>query len=282
MDNQDNLNTPNPDNAQAQPQAEPVSFSWKSQLSADLKNSPTLQKFDDTAEGLGKAFTSHLSLEKMLGNEKIPVPKGDDDAEGWARYNKAFGVPDKPDGYKLPDYAAPEGFKNPVDKAKFMEVAHKYRLTPQQAQGLHKDYTDMVYGEYNRLVGEYTAKMNDTKTALRKEWGDAYDSNVELGNFVINKFAGDEETANFIISQMIQDPRTIKFMADIGKQFSENKIGDFQYRQFSKSPEEAQKEIDSILKNPEHPYNSMKATQQEHEAAVDYVNRLYATVNKQG
>lgn len=275
----DNLNTQQDvDNGQAQPETneQNATFNWKAHLSADIKNSPTLQKFEDTPEGLGKAFTSHLSLEKMLGNEKIPIPKGEDDTEGWARYNKAFGIPDTAEGYKLEDFTPPEGFNSPIDKKSFMEVAHKYRATPTQAQGMWKEYNDMVFGKYNELMGKYTTQLNETKTALRKEWGDAYDSNVELGQFVINKFGGNEDDKTFLTSQMVQDPRMIKLMATIGKQFSENKIGDFKYRQFSKSPDEALAEIESITRNKEHPYNNKNATEKEHQMAVDYVNQLYA------
>ena len=59
----------------------------------------TMQKFADTKEGLTAAVTSHLELEKMLGGEKVPIPKGPDDKEGWQRYSKAMGVPVNPNEY---------------------------------------------------------------------------------------------------------------------------------------------------------------------------------------
>ena len=71
-------------NTQAAPTPAPIGSSdnpatpasWKQGLSDDLKNSPLLQKFEDTIEGLSKAFESHANLEKLLGHEKVPIPKG--------------------------------------------------------------------------------------------------------------------------------------------------------------------------------------------------------------
>jgi hypothetical protein len=50
--------------------------------------------------------------------------------------------------------------------------------------------------------------------------------------------------------------------------------------QFSLAPEQASEEIRKIVKDPKHPYNDPDASAKEHQAAVDYVNSLYATVNK--
>src|SRR3990167_7826036 len=59
------------------------SFSWKSQLAPDFANSPTMQKFSDDKSGFNEAVKSHLSLEHLLGHEKVPIPKGPEDKEAW-------------------------------------------------------------------------------------------------------------------------------------------------------------------------------------------------------
>ena len=95
-------------------------FSWKSQLSPDFANSATMQKFSDDKSGFNEAVKSHLSLEQLLGHEKVPIPKGQDDVEGWNRFSKAMGIPDKAELYGLPDANIPDTMKGlAFDKNKF-------------------------------------------------------------------------------------------------------------------------------------------------------------------
>jgi hypothetical protein len=65
----------------------------------------------------------YRNLEKLVGNEKVPLPKGEQDAEGWERVFTALGRPTSPDAYKLPDSDA---------AAKFHEVG----LNTRQAEAL--------------------------------------------------------------------------------------------------------------------------------------------------
>ena len=50
---------------------------WYSNLSEEYRNHPSIQKFTD-ANGLAK---SYLGLESLMGRDKVPVPKGADDAK---------------------------------------------------------------------------------------------------------------------------------------------------------------------------------------------------------
>jgi len=294
MENQDNLATQSQDNTQTQQEdttttqdtttttqaAAPI-FTWKSKLGADISNAPTLQKFEDTTEGLSKAFESHLSLEKLLGHEKVPIPKDANDTEGWARFSKAMGIPEKAEGYGLTDVELPGNMKDmSFDKKQFAETVHKHKLTPSQAKGLWQDYTKMSMDAYGKFLKEHQDHLNNVVNTLRAEWGDAYDVNVELGQTVINKFAGDKETEDFLTATFTKDPRAVKFLAAIGNQFAENKVGEFQLKRFTLSPDDANAEINKILQDPAHPYLNDKATPAEREKAISYVNSLYALINK--
>jgi len=255
--------------------------SWKSNLEGDIAKSPLLAKFEDTPEGLNNAFKSHAGLEKMLGHDKVPIPKGPDDVEGWSKFSKALGIPDKAEAYGLPDAKVPDNLKEiTFDKQKFAEIVHSFKLTPHQAKGLWGAYQEQSLQAYSKALETHKADMAKVVNQLKSEWGDAYDGNVELGQMVINKFSSDKETADYITAVLAKEPKAIKFLARIGEQFAENKIGEFSYKRFSLSPEQAQTEIDSILRDKKHPYNDMAASDAEHTAAIDYVNSLYATINR--
>lgn len=263
------------------PPAPAPSVAWKNHLRTDLRDSPLSQKFPDTADGLNGIVESYANLEKLLGHEKVPIPKGPDDKEGWSRFSKALGIPDRPDGYRIPDLNLPEPLKGKLmSKADFSQIAAQQRLTPTQAEGLWKVYHEANVKAYNGMVEKQKQLVADNINKLRQDWGDAYDTNVELGQMVINKFSDDQEMNDYITAALSQDPRGIKFLAKIGDQFAENKMGDFQLKRFTRTPEEALAEIDKILRDPNHPYINPKATSKEHEEAVEYVNRLYAIANK--
>jgi len=260
--------------------APPVS-GWKSHVRTDLKDSPLIKKFEDTPDGLNKALESHANLEKLLGHEKVPLPKDEKDVEGWARFNKALGVPDNPDGYKLPDAKVPESLKDlTFDKKAFSQVALEAGLMPKQAQALWNKYTQMQTGAYEKHLKQVQERVTESINTLRQEWGDSYNVNVEMGQLVINKFAPSEEAAEYLTAALTQSADGIKFLSKIGEQFAENKISDFQQKRFSLSPDEASAEIQKILNDPAHPYTNPKATQREHDEAVNYVNSLYATINR--
>lgn len=279
MDNPDPALPGNPDPTVVV--AQPV-FSWKTQLPADYAGSPSMQKFPDTKEGFTEVAKSYLNLEKLLGNEKVPIPKDANDLAAKAIFNKALGIPDKPEGYALPDIQVPDTMKGlTFDKAKFAEIVHKYELTPTAAKGLWESYTAMNKQAYADALKQREDQMTGIINQMRNEWGPAYQSKVELGQMVINKFSADKETNDFITAAFTQDPRGIKFLAAIGEQFAENKIGDFKYQRHSLTPDEAQAEMDSIRKDPNHPYNNEKSSQAERDRAIDYMNSLIGIVRPQ-
>ena len=254
---------------------------WKENLSGDMRGNPLLQKFEDTPEGLGKAFGSHIELEKLLGHDKVPIPKSAEDIEGWNRFSKAMGIPDKAEDYGLADAEIPDALKGlTFDKNKFAEVAHTFKLTPDQTNGLWGVYTEMAKETYGKHLETNVNNLKEAVNKLRGEWGDTYDANVELGQMVINKFSADKEQEDYLTTTLTKDPRGIKFLAKIGNQFSENKIGEFSYKRFSLTPEQAQTEIDAIIADPNHPYNDAKAPEDARNRAIDYVNGLYASIEK--
>jgi len=283
MENQDPQVTPAGTGLETPPAPATPAFNWKDNLRSDLRESPLAKKFSADVDGLNKFTESYANLEKLLGHEKVPIPKGADDVEGWNRFSKAMGIPDKADQYALPEPSLPESMKGiTIDKNKFAEIVHAHKLTPSQAEGLWKAYNEININSYTQAVEGQQRKVQEMVSALKGQWGDAYDVNVELGQMVINKFSDDSDMNDYITAVLSQDPRGVKFLAKIGDQFAENKVGEFQMKRFSLAPEQAQDEIDKIMRDPNHPYNNDRATPREHQAAIDQVNALYAAARRQG
>ena len=267
----------------APPDAPPAAapFSWKANLSQDFANSPTVKKYADTKDGLNDAVKAHLELQKLLGHQKVPIPKGPNDTAAMAMYKQAFQIPEKPEGYALPDAEIPASMPGlALDKSRFAAAIHQHNLTPAQAKGLWSIFVETAKGDYAASVKGYEDTVSASANQMRAEWGDAYESKVALGQMVINKFAENAAMNDFVTSVMVKDPRGIKFLASIGEQFAENKIGDFQYQRHSLTPEEIQRELSAIRANAEHPYNNEHAPRAERDAAISYVNSLYEALNR--
>lgn len=280
MDNLD-PNAGNPDPivpaAPVTPPAAPPAgaFSWKSNLPADFANSPSMLKYPDTKEGFAESVRSHLELERLLGYEKVPIPKGKDDAAAWAVFSKAMGIPDKPEGYALPDVQLPESLNGKTfDKARFSALAHKQRLTPEATKGLWADYTEAQKEIYAKAQDEHKQLILNNMNQLKGEWGEAYQAKVETGQMVLNKFCTSTEMNDKLTAMLTSDPDGIRFLSIIGDQFSENKIGDFKYQRHSLTPDEAQNEWDAIRADMSHPYNNEKAPKTARDAAIARVNEL--------
>ena len=173
--------------AASEPATPSASGGWKSTLRTDLRDSTLLQKFEDTPSGLEKALESHANLEKLLGNDKVPIPKDVNDVEGWNRFSKAMGIPDKAEGYGLADVKVPEGMEAlAFDKEGFAETAHAHKLTPAQAKGLWESFTQNAMNSYKEAIEGQQKQLSTTINTLKGQWGDAYQTIVELGQMVIN------------------------------------------------------------------------------------------------
>ena len=262
-----------------------ISGGWKSQLRTDLANSPFSQKFEDTPDGLNKALESYGNLEKLLGQDKVPIPKDVNDVEGWNRFSKAMGIPDKAEGYGLPDAAIPKEMADKgltLNKNQFAEIMHAHKVHPSAVKGIWEVYQKINIDSYNKMMTQHQEQLTKTVNSLKGEWGDAYETNVELGQMVINKFSSDQETNDWVTSILSQDPKGIRFLAKIGEQFAENKVAEFQMKRFSLSPEEAQEEVNKIKSDINGPYMNQngKFSDKEHMASVDRVNHLIASIQK--
>jgi hypothetical protein len=171
---------------------ETVTTTWRDTLPEDIRASPSLTKFE-TQEGLAK---SYINLEKMLGTDKVAVPK-EGDQEGWERWVKAAGRPDDPKDYGFqPPADLPAGLEySPENDQRLAAVVHK--------AGLNKHQAGLVREEFMKWMGEGAVAQTDMsastaatqETQLRTEWGRAFDQNLKEAKLAVKEYGGDEFAA---------------------------------------------------------------------------------------
>ena len=189
--------------------------SWRDSLPAELKANTSLSKFE-TIEGLAKSYTN---LETMLGTEKIPVPK-DGDTEGWERYYKAGGRPEKPDeyGFAKPE-KLPEGmeYSPDIDKA-FAEQAHKLGLSKKQAAALRDWQLGVMSEGHKQQTSQAEIARSDGEAKLKSSWGRAYDQNLTIAKSELKKRASPEFVAYMETSGLGNHPAMAEFLYNVAKE----------------------------------------------------------------
>ena len=154
---------------------------WIDQIpDPEVKNYATAKGFKEP----GDVVNMYRNLEKLLGGEKIPMPKGEQDVEGWNRMYKAIGRPETPEGYKLP---SPEtGDKGFIEQA--AKVFHQAGLSNRQASALTEWY--QKYGStVQQAQQEAIARRNSQELeTFKTEQGQLFDAKLELGRRAAKQF----------------------------------------------------------------------------------------------
>lgn len=208
---------------------------WRADLPEDIRDDPTIAKFE-TKEGLSRA---HLSLVKMLGSEKVPVPK-EGDEEGASRFFKAAGWPDKPEGYgfKAPE-KLPEGMVyNAELDGKIATILHGAKATGSQAAKIREGLMEIVASgaseslqASNAAKAAQEAEMQRADQALKQEWGQAYEQRGRVAGAAINKFLSPETIAVMEAAGLANNPAIVKDMYSLGVKLAGEKelIGEAQH-----------------------------------------------------
>ena len=231
------------------------------------------------------ALKSYANLEKMLGNSnKVAVPGENASKEEVALFRAKIGVPEKADGYKI---AKPEGIPDELWGADrvgaYQAKAHELGLTAKQAEGLAQWQAEQLGGDVKANQAALTAHRDATVAELKKEWGGNFDANVALAE---KGAAAAGLTADVLKStpELSNNPHFIRAMQAVALKLGEDRSaaniraaagGNLAVN----TPEAAAMEISKIRADANHAYNNPKASPRDREAAVAYVQKLYAIKN---
>lgn len=185
---------------------------------------------DDTgAYNTDALIDGYKNLEKKLGS-MISIPGEGAKPEDIQRFNKALGVPEKPDGYQfkrpenLPaDLPYDEGMAN-----RFKTWAHEAGIPPSRAQVLHDKYVGQFADDLQAALAEQGQKAKATHETLVKDWGhpdsEDYAKNKDAAIRALrsDQFKGLEDElkmAGLLTKEgFYVSPHIAKLLAAVGKQ----------------------------------------------------------------
>lgn len=151
--------------------APPAPPEWLAKIDEPLRATLNAKGWADADPviALGKVTSGYMNAEKAIGADKVVLPpKGADGKRDFAKWDgwAALGVPAEAKGY---EFVKPEGFAGYSDDVAgaFRDMAHKARLTPEQAAVIHDAYVGLAQ------AGAATHKQNAERelASLQTEWG---------------------------------------------------------------------------------------------------------------
>lgn len=166
-------------------------------LPEDIRGEPSLQTFKD----VGTLAKSFVEAQKLIGSRRVAIP-GEKAADAeWDTFYNNIGRPGTPDLYEdvvLKDETG-KVLMEP-DKAQLGELKkffHKMGLTGKQAR-MMQEYS-LGYLHKNNLASAASEqeRVNNETAALREDWGESFDKNVDVARSVIKKF-GDQPFLEYI------------------------------------------------------------------------------------
>jgi len=235
----------------------------------ELRQDKTLAAVSD----LPQALKMLVNAQKMIGRDKIAIPKADNPAEMDAFY-QAGGWPDKPDAYKMPEPPKnlPEGVE--VSKDLFQtwaQTAHKLRLNQDQMAGVAQFYNQIVLDQHKAAQEKQTGAALEAQTVNKQQWGSHYDEKIQLADSAAAAFIVDDADLAYLKGKgFLTDPVVQRLFAAVGESISPDRM-----RQPGGGPARAgiQDQINAITSDAKGPYYDERHPL--HAATVQQVKKLY-------
>lgn len=245
---------------------------WLADYPEDLRGSKSLQKFKDP-QALAQ---SYLNAERLLGREKIPMPKTD---EEFMDVYRRLGAPEKAEDYGFSlDGVQDQQLRGIVEKdlSWFGEVAAKAGLSKKQATMILEGYVSKA-GDGMRAYRDNEAyETQQGLNQLRAEFGVAgADQKMTLATRAARHYMSDELFNAVTQSPVGRNPEFIKFLAKLGEEHAEE-IGIDRSGATAVSPKDLLEEITKAQADPAY----LDASHPEHQRVVKRVQSLYEQLTR--
>lgn len=237
-------------------------------LSQELQDDPNLKTIN-SVEALVK---SYVHAQKAMGN-RIPVPDKHATTDDWKQIFSKLGNPEKLEDYK---YNLPKD--DDINKelvAELNKAAHEAGVLPFQMEKIFGKYYDIAKGTAAKQEAEFKVAQEESAAALKKEWGEAYDTQTRKANVAFKELVPDQADRDRLINDGLgSHPVVVKLLANAAKLFNEDvMLGHGAGALAGITPNDALTKAQEIQGNPQHPYrNPMHPA---HKAAKKEVENLY-------
>lgn len=194
-------------------------FDFRQYLPEDLRKDSVFDpiKVKDANEAIAQLGKGYAHAQRMIGTARLEAPRDDWKPEQWKKFYAQLGTPEKPEDYGIPEFKFAEGLQIVPEKmkawqAKFQELG----FSKKQASELMKHYFEDVNGGHVSAMEASNAAKLEGEKALRQEFGDKYDTKLDIARAVVKQH-GSEEFVKFLgESGLANSPDMIRFLSKIG------------------------------------------------------------------
>ncbi len=210
---------------------------WRNGVPENIRNEPCLSRFKDVA-ALAK---SYVAAQKLIGAERIAVPKGEDEAS-WEQLYDRLGRPATPEEYKLNGETTVK--VDPYTEMWFRNTAHQIGLSEKQAVRLKSAWEEMVQarGQVQAISQEEAQKLLDHE--MRQEWGSVFEQKHRAAMRAVHRFADGEVVSH--LEALMGSKSALKFFSAVGEAISEDRVEGSGKPGFKPDPAEARAQLDSL------------------------------------
>ncbi len=215
--------------------------SWNSGFDEDTQAYITNKGWQSPADILN----SYRNLEKFSGGSKnlVELPGVDASPESLSDFYNKLGRPESADNYsfEMPD-AADEELVN-----WFRQTAHENGLTDTQAASLFSKWNEMSAQRMESFQQEALQTAEADIASLKKEWGQAYDTQIDAGRRAVDALGLDQAALETMESKM-GTADMLRLMATIGSKMGEPSFedGGRNDNSFGMTPAAAQAQLEDL------------------------------------
>ena len=196
------------------------------------------------------ALRSYAHLERAFGADKVALPGKDAKPEDWDALYARLGRPAAPEQYDLAGVARPDGMPwNAEGERAMLREMHAAGLSNRQARHLLSKYAEMQGGAWSVAASNGARRVEEARSALRRDWGSAYDAKSDLANRAFRLAFGDgvEEARQLRLADgsfLGDHPALVRAFARLGESLAEHPMaGAKGGAHLSATPDEARAEI---------------------------------------
>jgi hypothetical protein len=245
--------------------AAPVGFF--DSLPDDLRAEPSLRNFTDPVS-LAK---SYVHAQRMIGADKIPLPGKSATDDEWRQVYKRLGAPEDPKGYEI---KLGKDVMRDAELDAFRAAAFEAGLNGKQAGRIAQFLESAVTQSRADLEKNSESVRYEGEQELRREWGQAFDQQVQLAHKAAVTFLGNTElldTVELADGRLLGDhPAIVKMFANLAREIGEDKLLG-EASELVMTPTEAQSKISEITRQGTPYWDKFHP---EHRAYVDEALRL--------
>ena len=246
------------------PEQNPIS-TWRDSLPDDIKNDPALSSFKDV-DGLAK---SYLHAQKMVGSEKVAIPRDDWSDSDWNGHFDALGRPATADDYSTPDNAGE------IDLKDIKASLHEAGLSSKQAGKVLNHYIEYTSKSEETVERNSQEEINASREALTQEYGRDASYKLDVARSVISKFGSPELIKAMNETGLGNNPELIKTFARIGDLIVEDDVRGGRSTLHLDGANNAMGEINSLKGDPKFITQLGGRDEVGHKEAVERWNHLH-------